>query len=111
MKALVWEGPRIMNMREVPEPTAADEEVVLRVGDQQRGIVLADIHDSSSFLGDFRFALREILTIHPFASHRDGLFPETGFALSGSSRRPHDPLPPFSRPDSSHPVIYRQAVP
>ncbi len=31
MKALVWEGPRLTNMRETPEPVAADDEVVLHV--------------------------------------------------------------------------------
>lgn len=31
MQALVWENPRVMNMREVAEPELADDEVMLRV--------------------------------------------------------------------------------
>lgn len=31
MKALVWEGPRLMNMRDVPDPTPAPDEVLIRV--------------------------------------------------------------------------------
>lgn len=32
MQALVWEGPRQMNMREVPAPTPAADEVLIEVG-------------------------------------------------------------------------------
>lgn len=31
MQALVWEGPRLMNMRDVPDPTPAADEVLIRV--------------------------------------------------------------------------------
>jgi 2-desacetyl-2-hydroxyethyl bacteriochlorophyllide A dehydrogenase len=31
MQALVWEGPRLMNMRDVPDPTPAPDEVLVKV--------------------------------------------------------------------------------
>src|SRR3954471_18311094 len=31
MQALVWEGPRLMNMRDVADPTPAPDEVLIKV--------------------------------------------------------------------------------
>lgn len=62
MKALVWEGPRIMNMREAPEPTAAEDEVVLRVA--YAGICGSEL---SGYLGHNALRKPPLIMGHEFA--------------------------------------------
>lgn len=62
MKALVWEGPRIMTMRDVPEPTAADDEVVLRVA--YAGICGSEL---SGYLGHNALRKPPLIMGHEFA--------------------------------------------
>lgn len=62
MKALVWEGPSIMNMREVPEPSPADDEVVLRVA--YAGICGSEL---SGYLGHNALRKPPLIMGHEFA--------------------------------------------
>jgi threonine dehydrogenase-like Zn-dependent dehydrogenase len=62
MKALVWEGPRVMNMHDEAEPTAAKNEVVIKVG--YVGICGSEL---SGYLGHNALRVPPLVMGHEFA--------------------------------------------
>ena len=62
MKALVWEAARTMTLRDEPEPTAAADEIVLRVG--RAGICGSEL---SGYLGHNALRLPPLIMGHEFA--------------------------------------------
>ena len=62
MKALVWEGPRIMNMREAAEPQPAADEIVLHVA--YAGICGSEL---SGYLGHNALRKPPLIMGHEFA--------------------------------------------
>lgn len=62
MKALVWEAPRVMNLREVEKPVAADDEVVIRVA--YAGICGSEL---SGYLGHNSLRVPPLVMGHEFS--------------------------------------------
>ena len=62
MQALVWEGPRQMNMREVPDPTPAADEVLIRVA--YSGICGSEL---GGYLGHNSLRVPPLVMGHEFA--------------------------------------------
>jgi len=62
MQALVWEGPRLMNMRDVPDPTPAPEEVLIRVA--YSGICGSEL---GGYLGHNSLRIPPLIMGHEFA--------------------------------------------
>ena len=62
MKALVWEAARTMTLRDEPEPTAAADEIVVRVG--HAGICGSEL---SGYLGHNALRLPPLIMGHEFA--------------------------------------------
>src|SRR4051794_41946607 len=62
MQALVWEGPRIMTMREQPEPNAQPGEVVIKVA--FAGICGSEL---SGYLGHNALRVPPLVMGHEFA--------------------------------------------
>ena len=80
MKALIWEAARTMTLRDEPEPTAAGDEIVVRVG--HAGICGSEL---SGYLGHNALRVPPLIMGHEFA----GEIVELG------------PLVPAIRPDLS----------
>jgi threonine dehydrogenase-like Zn-dependent dehydrogenase len=62
MKALVWEGPRLMNVREMPEPKPAAEEVLIHVA--YSGICGSEL---SGYLGHNTLRVPPLVMGHEFS--------------------------------------------
>ena len=62
MKALVWEAARTMTLRDEPEPTAAADEIVVRVG--HAGICGSEL---SGYLGHNALRVPPLIMGHEFA--------------------------------------------
>lgn len=68
MQALVWEGPRLMNMREVPDPVPADDEVLIAVA--YSGICGSEL---GGYLGHNSLRKPPLIMGHEFAGEIVGL--------------------------------------
>jgi len=70
MKALVYEGPRVMNLREVPVPVPKDDEVLIRVG--KAGICGSEL---SGYLGQNSLRKPPLVMGHEFAGTVEAVGP------------------------------------
>jgi 2-desacetyl-2-hydroxyethyl bacteriochlorophyllide A dehydrogenase len=68
MKALVWEGPRQMNVREVPEPDPGPEEVLIKVA--YSGICGSEL---GGYLGENTLRVPPLIMGHEFSGEIAGL--------------------------------------
>lgn len=68
MQALVWEGPRLMNLREVPDPVPADDEVLIAVA--YSGICGSEL---GGYLGHNSLRKPPLIMGHEFAGEIVGL--------------------------------------
>jgi threonine dehydrogenase-like Zn-dependent dehydrogenase len=91
MKALVWEAPHVLALRDQPEPTVGAGEVLIRV-------VYAGICDSelSAYLGHNALRVPPLVMGHEFAGHIAGL---------GADAAQHNPQLVIGQAVTANPLI------
>lgn len=92
MKALVWEGPREMNMREIPDPDVEPEDVLIRVA--YSGICGSEL---SGYLGENSLRKPPLVMGHEFSGEIEAL---------GSEALEHNPRLAMGQRVTVNPLMY-----